>query len=64
MNTEIEKVQALKTIAQQLTNLNRNFEMMLRDMERARRKLENPIVDLDTPAIGSTGEIGPEPSDK
>lgn len=61
---ESENALNLKRIVEQLSFLNKNFERMITEMEKARVKLQDPIVDITLPAIGSTGEIGPKPSDK
>lgn len=55
-----QNTKQLERIANELSKMNRSFELMLKTMEKARFDLTaEPMV-----KIGSTGEIEPKQSDK
>jgi len=54
-----QKTKQLEKIANELMRLNKNFEKMIRDLESARRKIAEPVINLN---IGSEGE--PKQSEK
>jgi hypothetical protein len=65
MTDETRQTKALEEIARSLSSLNKNFELMIQQMESARLKLAketcicNPSV-----KIGSSGDAEPKQSDK